>query len=442
MREDLSLTLLRDIVNRENYTPMRHILNTGTVLSPKQAIDVVRMLYLKKGCISHATGMGKTIMACAYMKALKNKYPDCKFLMFVRNDQLLETPAKILEHSGIRILSMAGDEKSFSEKWSNNLYKEYDGVMLSVSTLIDPSFMTFLLIRRKEFRALILDEVHGYCNFEESLNGQMIHSIAKNFEYVLGLTATPIITKERTLGDVMSTINRDDFDNPKEYLSNYKSGCLLETASIVVREREENNHRGIIVPVNIMAHQMTTESKNEEVFKGPKAMNQIRALIRTVMQHKIEGQKGLIYVNLGVIFDFVAEQFDKMGIKYEIINGTRNSDLSERQKITKRFKTTDDYDVIISNITTAIDIDCDYVAFYELTSDFEQTIGRTERGLESKDLPVYWIVTLQSEEVAMFKNRVYIPSLKAQKLLGKSHKEINEAAQQLIDAGEMCEIEI
>lgn len=442
MRDECNTGILLDIINRPNYMPIQNILKTNTTLSPSQAIDVVRMLYLKKGCISHATGMGKTIMACAYMTALRNKYPDCKFLMFARNDQLLETPEKIYLHSGIKILSMSGDEENFTSRWASNIYKSYDGVMLSVSTLNDPAFMTLLLMRRKEFKALILDEIHSYCNFEESTNGQMIHSITKHFEYVLGLTATPITTKEKTLGDVMSTINRQDFDNPKEYVKNFKAECLYERASIVIREREENNHYGVLIPVTEMSHQIESPTKTEEVFKGRGAKNQIKELLKVIMEKKIDGKRGLIYVNLGRIFEFVSEELEAMGIRYQIINGTINANLADRKEITRAFREDHAYDVILTNITTAIDIDCDYVVFYELTSDFDQTIGRTERGLKSKELPVYFVVTLQSEEVQIFKERVYIPSLKSQKLLGKSHKEINDVAQQLIALGEMTDVEI
>ena len=84
------------------------------------------------------------------------------------------------------------------------------------------------------------------------------------------------------------------------------------------------------------------------------------------------------------------------------------------------------YDCVITNITTALDLDCDWILFYEFTPHVKQFIGRAERGFTSKQLPVMFLFTRDTDEYDYFYRNVYLISQSVQDILKIDFSEVTK----------------
>lgn len=129
-------------------------------------------------------------------------------------------------------------------------------------------------------------------------------------------------------------------------------------------------------------------------------------------------------MNQHSIRNWILPFLDKEGIKYSCINGNTPGD--ERQRIMKQFNEEKSLDVIITSVTTAIDLDCDYVIFYEFTVNVKQMIGRAHRGLGDKDLDIVYIITEDSDEVDYFMNNIWARCEMIRDVLGQDYSEMED----------------
>ena len=131
------------------------------------------------------------------------------------------------------------------------------------------------------------------------------------------------------------------------------------------------------------------------------------------------GERGLVYINQHVIREWVLRFLDNAGIRYGCING-KTSKL-EDEEVMDKFNNKKDLDVVITSVTEAIDLDCDWVMFYEYTVNVAQMIGRASRGLKDKTLKVYFMITEDTGELRYFYDNIYSVSEVIQKVVGKRY---------------------
>lgn len=412
--------LLNDIEALESYEAISKL--TVPNLNEHQSKDLLLALAVKAFICMYDTGMGKTFMASAYMRALKNKNPKAKFLMFGTNNQLLQTCEKIEKTSGLKCVGYTESPRfTFTQQDLDN----YDVIMLSHGCLNVPEHVTKLAFYLDQFDACVVDEMHLVSNFDNSRNAQMLQAILNNFEYKLGLTATPITTDTDQLAKALYMINPvvvDDWKvvakDIKQYSSDSISGSLQYL--FIVRQREENNHKGIPLWVTPMEHQLNADGqKMFEITKGPGATAQHNKVYETIVAENFK--PGLIYANRRIVQSALYESLVEKGVKAVILNGATSK--KNRQEIIEKFRA-GFYDVMITNVTTALDLDCDWVMMYEFTSHVKQFIGRAERGFVSKELRVYFMFTRCTGEVDYFYRNVYEISLTIQKLLNVDFSEV------------------
>ena len=188
----------------------------------------------------------------------------------------------------------------------------------------------------------------------------------------------------------------------------------------IVRQREFNNHKGFLVEIDPLSHQV--DACGEKMFyitKGEGAYTSFEKVIEIQTEHF--GKKGLIYSNLKLVQKALYDFLTDFGLNVMLINGDMSR--AEKDKRAEEYRT-GSYDVVITNITEAIDLTSDYVIFYEFTSHVKQLIGRAERTLDSKMLPIYFLVVKNTGEYDYFVRNVFDRCQMVSDLLGMNLDEV------------------
>ena len=81
-------------------------------------------------------------------------------------------------------------------------------------------------------------------------------------------------------------------------------------------------------------------------------------------------------------------------------------------------------DAIITNTKESLDMDCNYVIFYEYTPHVSQVIGRAERGFNIKPLDIIWMFTDNTGEYDSFIRNQYNISQEIQEILGTDLRDV------------------
>lgn len=408
-------SVYKELCERESYFPLKYVLR-DIELSDWQSIDLAKILYNKKSLLAYDTGLGKTLMASAFMYRVLNINRDKKFIFIGKLDQIRDTPKKIENATGLVVRVLDAKESSLDSLIMSD--DNYHILFITVDTLNSIKHMETLFKMRNNFIGVILDEVHEYCNYKKSYNGMMLESLTYNFKYVLGLSATPLNSSEEQLYSILRIVNQIEFPNDRVCRKLIKENSYKMRCSLIVREREKNLHNGILVPIQPMEHQMTANGVNAVcTVKGDGAWAQLVSLVKLIKSRK--GEQVLVYINRKEIYSVVSQVLTHEGISHGIVNGdTKNKDL-----IRDRFRSRK-FDVLLTNSTTSLDIQCDYIVFYELTMDVKQFIGRAERGLDSKELDVYFFVTCKTFEVRFFFDKIYNRAFDVERVLGKDYSEV------------------
>ena len=395
--------LLDDIDGLQTYQALADI--TTPSLRDYQCVDLLHLLSVKTFVCMYDTGLGKTFLAGGFLKALKNAKEGNKFLIFTTNAFMEGFAKEITNITGLRCVCYT---ESPSYVLSPVQLSSVDVVVMTHGCLNVPEHMRALSFYLSEFSAIVVDELHLVSNFNESKRGSMLQSILSRFEYKLGLTATPITTDEQQLAKALHLINPSAVPDWKKFtldIKNYGSSIIDPSLRdlFIVRQREYNNHKGYLLEVNPLPHQRG--AKGEGMFydtKGYGATNNHEAVYQLTQIHN--GQRGLIYSNLKLVQSALCEALLERGVKALVINGDMSRE--KKSQLAESYRN-GDYDVVITNITESIDLTSDYVVFYEYTSHVKQVIGRAERTLESKSLPIYILVTKETDEMDYFYRNVY-----------------------------------
>lgn len=412
----------------DSFDAISHCLNldengNDIVLHPIQCIDVMKMLARKRSMVVYDTGCGKTYIAAAVMRLLKNENPKRKFIMFVKKDQLTQTPSKLERATGMTVIASAANAQSRAQLYSSN-FRKYDILMLTHDCLHNKQMLEHLFELRGEYCGMIIDEAHELNNFVSADSAHLLSAITKQFEYCYALTATPITTAIDQLVRLAAMIDAEHFGNITKFRTRLRRdpSILQDMGSIfIVRGRADfggkQDYRGRVHWVTPMAHQMVPCSSNIFMqFKGEGAFKQLKALLDEIERYK--GKRGLIYINQHKIREWVLPYLVQNGVRVACINGYTKA--AERKQIMEAFNRDRSLDVIITSVTTAVDLDCDYVIFYEFTTNVKQMIGRAHRGLGDKVLDIVYIITEDSEEVDFFMDNIWARCELTRNVLGQS----------------------
>lgn len=438
-------TVTESCMKRSSYLALSNILE-NCHLFDFQSIDVLHALAAKQVLLNYDTGMGKTIVASAIMKALHNK-DKSKSIFIMKAIQAAQTPEKIKKATGLRCHTVTG-ERSSIDKFIDKTYFEHDILIVSSSALQSNDFVLELYKRKDLYRCVIVDEIHEMVNYQGTTRGAMLKAILPHFEYRIGLTATTITSDIDQLANAMYMLVRRDTLEPRECIKRmmkYNEPATSVYAGLLIkRTRDQLNIRSDYKPYVVwvqpdqnqidytnsgMIGQAHSDGDLFKVMKGPGATNQLNALKRIVTNRK---DKGIIYVRLSIIREHVYKELVDSGVRVACIYGATT--LSERLKIFKAYSN-NLIDVIITSATTSLDIEADYVVFYEFTLDVYQLIGRADRGLKDKRLDIYFIVTRGTAEVSYFIEYIYKRSSLIRHVFRMEPNFIDRATEMLLERG-------
>lgn len=430
--------LEKQLVEMDSYVAINDVLHNIT-LHPRQCIDILKMLAVKKSIVIYDTGTGKTLLAAAFMKMLLKEDPTRRFIFFCKKDQLIQTPEKLEKMTGFPVLVSAADEKSLRENvLSQDIYK-YRIIMLTQECLFKQTILNKLYNIRKDITGIIIDEAHVLNNTTYAKSSEMLKAIVAKFEYVVALTATPIRTDVKQLAKLANLVDEKRYPNAKRLMDGLNKGTfsIIQDPCFFINRSAKDLGRvskpnGYVVWCDPLAHQKEERRGGVALMqtcKGEGATTQVKALIELLKSKK--GQKGLVYISEQVIYDWVTQHLNETNIRYRVIQG--ETPTWERAEIMKSFNNNNDdsIDVVLLSVTSAIDLDCNFVIFYEFTVDVEQMIGRSHRGLHNKEVDVYFLITKGTKEVDYFINNILNRCEIIANILGKENNAIKQIGEEI-----------
>lgn len=427
-------SLERELCKMSSCKAVSKILEDSN-LHDLQSIDVLKMLAHKHAIAIYDTGLGKTFLASAIMKMLHNKEHNSKTIMFITKNQLLQTPQKIKRLTELEVIGTDGTKDSVKRFVNDAL--NYDVSLATYSCLESRQFLDFFYEHRNDYNCIIIDEAHKLNNFVSANVGAKLYAIIKQFEYAFGLTATPITTDIEQLARLASIFDSKTYHeyHDLQIAFQYHSYAIEDDPCFFVSRNASAFGRvtppkGIIVWIDPMPYQMEAQyGQLADMCKGEGATEQAESLAQLIQFNA--GKRGLVYINRHSVREWVLPFLDHAGITYRCINGKTPHD--DRKSILKEFNEDKSIDVIITSVTEALDLDCDYVIFYEFTADIKQMIGRAQRGFTDKDLFVFYMITRKTREVDYFYNNVFKRCEIASYILHKDYSEVLNLEGELLD---------
>jgi superfamily II DNA or RNA helicase len=268
------------------------------------------------------------------------------------------------------------------------------------------------------------------------------------FKYQFLLTATPLSTNPVQILNQMNILDDEYVPDPEELafrhtiwnenkeVIGYKNmDELYERIEerYITFTRQELGMRGeykpqlrlVDPPPGIPYDELTTVKMLKEIktLAGNSAVEEVK---RIVLQQRELGHKGLVYANINVYKELIMDTLTDIRVKR--LDGTCSN--SVKKEIQEEFNT-GGLDVLVCNLLEGVDLPCDYIIFYEMTVLSKQFIGRGERGLEGKDLDIYFIVMRNTHDVDFFFKNIYKRAIILEQLCKKDVAEIKEISRQL-----------
>lgn len=424
-----------ELSSMKSFEAIKYVLS-GIELHDLQCIDVMKMVYNKTAIVSYDTGLGKTLLASAAMRLLWNEDASRRFIIFVKKDQLTQTPTKIENATGRRVISSSGEESSVTRVFGTDDFLDYPVLMLTHSCLRNSRVMQRIFEHRAKYCGVIIDEAHELSNKDFAQSASVITGMINQFEYKWALTATPITTDVGQLCKLACMMNPKSYPNPLKFKRDVQHGRFSianDPLFFINRSGKDlgrdSRYFGNVLWVDAMEHQKAELGGNSlmALCKGDGAVNQVEALVNLLKAY--EGKRGLIYVNQHAVREWILPWIAKAGIRVGCINGMTKS--SEDAEVMRQFNEEKSLDVVVTSCTTAIDLDCDFVIFYEFTVLLKQMIGRADRGLEGKTVDVWYVITKGSYEPVYFKRTIVDRSEDIKRLLAKDYAELDSIANEL-----------
>lgn len=432
-----------ELVNLKSFKALNKLLPSA-VLADSQIVGVLKALYRKRAIIMYDVGMGKTYMASAYIKMLLNQDSNTRFLFFMKKLQTQQTPKDIERLTGVAVKFLPDATKqTITALEYDSEFENYRVLILTHDFLQSESGMQFLYKHKDLFKAIIIDEAHNLNNNRSAQKSSMLKALCSRFEYRLALTATPIVTDVRQLTRLASTIDSDTYPDSERLARAMQANRFSieqDPCFFIEKSRKDIGiHEEIIGDVLWVEPQRnqryTSGRQMHNLCKGPGARNQAEALVKFILANK--GTRGIVYVNEHKKREWLLPFLDEAGISYACLNGSTPD--FERTEVQTTFNTTDDIQVILTSLTESLNLDCEWVLFYELTSNVQQTLGRAYRGLNDKKLYVYFMLTRDTDESQYFVNTVVKNAIKVRDNANKVYSAVFDAYEIIKEEGEIDE---
>lgn len=429
------------LCNMNSFKAINDILN-GVTLHDLQCIDVMKMLYHKRSIVIYPTGTGKTLLAAAVMECLWRENPSRKFIIFGLKDQLIQTPKKLEHYLGRSVITTDATADSLSRLVKNN-FTMYPILLATHECLCNENFLYLLNKVKDNYCGIFIDEAHKLNHIGYADKASVLKDLAKKFEYCFALTATPITTNVKQLARLASIVHLTRYQNYNICASRLRAGSKYldeDPMFFILRTAEELrghcDYRTKLLYVEPQAEQIhSVDTRNKAaLFKGHGSVHQAQALL-WLLRKDYKGKRVLVYVRQHAIREWLLTFFKDTEFRYECINGNTSKD--ERSRIMCEFNEIKSLDIIFTSITTAIDLDCDCVVFYEFTIELYQMIGRAHRGLVNKSLDIIFEVTADSYEIDYLEDKLIKRLFVIRDILHNRCDEVEEL-QQLLDQENCC----
>lgn len=422
------------LASMQSFEAIKEVLD-GISLHDLQCIDIMKMLASKRSIVSYSTGLGKTVLAAGVMKLLWNEDPSRKFIFFGTKDQLTQTPRKLEAMCGRKVVASFASADSLQTLFDLN-YGDYSVLFLTHGVLSKDRLMNDLFKHRSEYCGVFIDEAHELSNVGFAKSASILAGVVRQFEYCYALTATPITTAVKQLAKLSNLVDSVRFPDARKLELRFNNGATtLEDYPCFYINRtradfgSQAKYNGLVEFVEPLPHQRKECGGNKlfSLCKGPGAYPQAERLVSLVKQRS--ECRGLIYVNQHEVREWILPFLEKAGVKYACVNGYTK--LSDRMEIERQFNEEKSLDVVITSVTTALDLDCDYVIFYEFTVDVKQMIGRAHRGLGDKELDVIFIITEDTSEIDYFYDNIYSISMTIKEIMHHDYSELEQVDREI-----------
>lgn len=393
-------------------------------LSWFQCFAIEHALISKGTYLSLGTGLGKTATSIGFIQQVLKMNPGYKgmFLCLPSSvDQILDD---FYKHSDLRCISVTGESEQIKGLIRTPI-QSYDCVVISYKALESLDLCNWIVSIKEFFKVGVLDEAHTIS--QDSLVNNTCDALCDIFEYKMFLSATPITVSPEQFITQMNMLDKEFIPDGVRILEPYvvRDPVTYEKVDYVnLHElanqfygryiswtREELGLKGNYKPrlylVKPTAEQMECKRKDIwRVLKGTPDSPQVQVLQEIIKDKTRRGLRGLVYTWHLDLADLYKEKLDETGlIRSAIANG--EPEFKRVRSHTLAQLRDGELDCIITNLTTSLNIPCDYIVFMENTNLAIQMIGRGERGFVPKDLELDYVLTENTEEINQFYDNVY-----------------------------------
>lgn len=421
-----------------DYMKNADLINTS-YLTWFQAFAVEHVMISKGDLFSLGTGLGKTVTACGVAERLLRENPNCKIIFACIPTSIDQIRTDFETYLDRTVCCVTGEEESIRDL--EFLIQRSEIVIASYKAFYSTIFCNTILdylYGNNRIVGLIADEVHEIS--QESIINSVIKALAKKIEYKFFLTATPITVSPGQLIEIMNMIDSSIFPEGQDYLKPFR---VLDPDTYEVKDyrglemlgdklyphyvawtRDELGLSGNYIPELVLIkpteEQLTCNLKDiPTIIKGQEDSPQMKALL-AICQYLIKTHKrGLIYSNRRANSRIILENLQKLGINARVANGEPEYK-KEKDASIKAFNAKQ-VDILITNMTTSLNLDSDFVVYWENTNRATQMLGRCERGFLPKDLYIYYILTEDTVELTQFEENVYKRSKWMKETLGTNN---------------------
>lgn len=420
----------------------------GATLGDFQNITLAFAAIVKKCLISLDTGLGKTYVATGLINMItRMESKKGIWIMVVQCSNLATTFKKVQEGLwGLKAMYTSANTAEVLRSFRNKDWLEYDLIIVSYEAVANKEVSSWLYDNRTDFIGIIIDESHMIGN-GTSATYLILRAMAQFFSYAYLLTATPIRVNpaqiafqvfmicpemfETTVKKYMKQFEIRDSDRKiigwqdLEYLKQDLSCRYIGATRKDLGLKGEHRIRLMLVETN-GKYKGVKKMETFSVIKGEIGGPAMVMFMQLVLDKMARGEKGIAYVNLNANKDALADYLFEAGIHVGILDGS-HTNTDEKKNIVHQAFLKGEYDILLTNITTGKDLQCNYVCFYELTFDFQQFLGRGERGLKGNDLDIIFFIADETEEVSYFYQNMLQYALMLEEISSKDVEDIKEA---------------
>jgi superfamily II DNA or RNA helicase len=427
---------LLEIKQRKRFDAFTHLCD-GFEAAGFQSTSVLLWLYAKKGLFMFDPGMGKTLSIAMGLKALFAVNPHSRCLFFIKKTQITQTSNDIRLYTGLRVVTCTAEKEEIIWKLYKNV-KSYDVLMITHEALRSDYVCVFLQANLKYFNICVIDEAHYLTNIQESDRIFVLRAITSRIERVASLTATPFISKAEQYASLLNIMDPKLFERKDLLIKKLRQGIQLDTAYPLQIYNYDRKSEGIENTYNIHVrwvdpHDFQINIRTPQLLRqlrGPGSLNQLNDLITIIKLNQKKKKRGIVFIHYHDTRDWVLPFLKEANIHFGCIHGMTTQ--KERDEVQKNFQN-GLLDIVVISVTTSINLDCDYIYFYQYTLEIKQILGRGERGLVPKVMDLYFLFTRHTFDAEYFLNTVYKQSHLVRSWIGKEYTEFLQVGGEVIE---------